>query len=93
MDCIDGLSQYRTRVISHRFLSALLHLWLISFFFSATDQPGKLASATYHSIVFFRPFSNPVLALKPNSLNAREISSIRLGWPSGFDVSQTTPPL
>src|SRR4030042_1763603 len=47
----------------------------------------------YQSIVFFKPSLNFVFALKPNSLSAFEVSSILLGWPSGFVLSQTIPPL
>src|SRR4030042_6177058 len=47
----------------------------------------------YQSIVFLNPSSKLVFALKPNSLSAFEVSSILLGWPSGFVLSQTIFPL
>lgn len=47
----------------------------------------------YHSIVFFNPSLKGILDLKPNSDCALEVSSILLGWPSGFDESQMIFPL
>jgi hypothetical protein len=47
-------------------------------------------SFRYQSMVFRRPSSNPVRALKPNSLSALDTSNILLGCPSGFVLSHTT---
>jgi hypothetical protein len=37
-------------------------------------------------MVFFNPSLNGVVALKPNSAFALEVSNILLGWPSGIIV-------
>ena len=47
----------------------------------------------YQSIVFLRPSSKFVFALNPNSLSALEVSSILLGCPLGFVLSQMISPL
>ena len=46
----------------------------------------------YQSIVFRKPSSKPVLALKPNSRSAFEVSRHLLGWPSGFVASHIISP-
>src|SRR5262249_13020971 len=47
----------------------------------------------YQSIVWRRPSSNGTCARKANFCSARETSSMRRGWPSGFDASHTISPL
>src|SRR5262249_8246406 len=46
----------------------------------------------YHSMVLFRPSSNPVVARKPNSRSALEVSRERRGWPSGLAGSKRICP-
>ena len=47
----------------------------------------------YQAIVCSRPSRSAVLARKPNSRSAREVSSQRRGCPSGLEVSQTISPV
>src|ERR1039458_7211640 len=46
----------------------------------------------YDSTVCLIPSSSPILARKPNSASAREISKRRRGCPSGFVKSHSTSP-
>ena len=46
----------------------------------------------YQSMVRLRPARKSVVARKPNASSAREVSSRRRGWPSGFVGSNTSRP-
>ena len=53
------------------------------------DNQGKRGRlfyflSLYHSMVFFNPSSKEVMALKPNSFSAFDVSCILRGWPSGL---------
>src|SRR5262245_65806648 len=57
------------------------------------SAPYFTADPRYHSIVRPSPSSNDVLATKPNTVVARDVSSILRGCPSGFVASHTMRPL
>src|SRR5262249_18656843 len=55
-------------------------------------QPVLSACSRYQATVRRSPSVKGVVAVQPKSSFARETSSRRLGWPLGFEVSQTMRP-
>ena len=74
-------------------LFSIMIFWPGSLSFSCIYKTYWDLVKIYHSIVSFNPSLKSFLALNPNSRKAFVVSSILLGWPSGFDLYQTIRPL